>query len=238
LCGDEVSIEVEANWLYLQFGNVIARTNPERTSQFTDQAIARFARYSEQKLFNAMIANSTNVTTVQELGAVRDYLTQMNRAAINYRARHRMAINAPLRTVVPLWVIGLLQDDQTKALQSYPEQFELAVADIERWLRQRNVTVTWFQDDFTDNQNAGVLNTYPATFQSLLYHEGAHVYVDNGVLDLGLVRDSTLIASNNFQTFTEEFWNTGMWGVESLALNWSLCANGASAGSLDPVCGS
>jgi hypothetical protein len=33
------------------------------------------------------------------------------------------------------------------------------------------------------------------------------VYIDGGTLDLGVVRDSTLISTNDFQVFGENFFN-------------------------------
>lgn len=238
-CGAEVEVVVDAVYKHLEFGNFIARTNPERTTQFTDLTLAAFARFNEQRLFAAMRTNSTPIGAVQALGALRDLLNNYDRAGINYRARHRMLRNAPLRTVLPFWVAGFLASDQVNALQSYPEQYDFGVAEIERKLADRNIRVTWYVDDFTTAQAGGApINAYPSTFHSLLFHEGAHVYVDNGTLDLGLYRDSTLIESNLFRTFSEEFWNTAMWGVESFDITWSLCANGASAGSIEPACGS
>lgn len=240
-CGDLVEARIDAVYNQLRFGNFMERTFPERVSQFTDLSLAAYARFSEQRLFNRLEANSTDVFAPQELGASRDLLTTLNRTAINYRARNRMPVNATLDIILPAWVgMGLLPDDQTNALQAYPQQFEVTVSTIETWLRQRNINVlAWFQDDFTTAQaSGGALNAYPSTFEVLMFHPGAHVLVDGGTLDIGVFRDAGMIADNVFGTFSEEFWTAAMWGLESLAIHFSLCASGASAGSIAPTCGS
>jgi hypothetical protein len=40
------------------------------------------------------------------------------------------------------------------------------------------------------------------------FPEGTFLYIDGGTLDLGLVRDSTLNSTNDFQVFGEIFNNT------------------------------
>jgi hypothetical protein len=56
-------------------------------------------------------------------------------------------------------------------------------------------------------QAAGALESWPNTFQWALYPEGAFLGIDMGVLELGIVRDSTLNATNDFQVFGERFRN-------------------------------
>lgn len=237
-CGGSTTVTIEAVWRQLQFGNFQVRTGGERVSTFTDLSIAAFARFNEQRLWNKMLGLTKNVTSAAELGATRDFLTALNRGAINYRAKHRMLPNAPLEVRLPVWVgMGLLPDDQTKALQSYREQFEVTSADVEAWLGRRNIRVAaWYEDDFTTNvANNAALNEYPATFKVIMNHPGAWVYVDGGILDLGTIRDGDMVNDNVFRTFTEEFWNVGMWGVEAWNIEFTICANGASAGSIAPV---
>lgn len=192
-CGTEVEEKVDAVYLQLEFGRFMERTNPERKSNFTDISLASFARFNEQRLHTSMIANSTHLNAPQSLGATRDLLAGLNRAAVNYRAIHRMDPAALIEVVIPGWVgWGLLPDDQANALQSYEDQYMVTATKIEQWLRARNIVVgTWFQDDFTTAaSNEGGVNSYPSSFKVLMYHPGAHVYVDQGELNLGVLVDS------------------------------------------------
>lgn len=240
-CADDVEVLVDIVYKQLQFGVLQSRTNPERNAQFTELTDTMFARYSEQRLFNKMLALAHKQHTVQNLGASRDLLTILNRWAINRRAQHRMDPNAQLDVIIPAWVgMGLIVDDQVNALQSYPEQFEVTSAWFEARLAERNINVlNWFVDDFTSAiVEGGFVNSYPSSFHVLGSHPGAYVYVDNGSFNIGVHRDGTMINNNVFRTFEEEFWNVGMWGVWADDIAFSLCANGASAGSVEPSCGS
>ena len=49
--------------------------------------------------------------------------------------------------------------------------------------------------------------SFPDNVQWALYPEGAFIGVDMGVLELGIVRDSTLNSTNDFQVFGERFRN-------------------------------
>ena len=62
-----------------------------------------------------------------------------------------------------------------------------------------------------------------------IFAEGTFQFLDGGQLNLGVVRDSTLDASNNYETFIEVFESIAKRGVESLQVVSSLRPNGASA---------
>lgn len=49
----------------------------------------------------------------------------------------------------------------------------------------------------------------------LLYPEGTYQFLDGGRLDLGVVRDSTLDATNDYETFVETFESVAMRGLEA-----------------------
>jgi len=69
------------------------------------------------------------------------------------------------------------------------------------------VNVAWHLDDTSMFlvQAAGALNLYPATFSWLLFAEGTFLFLDGGTLDIGVVRDSTLVGTNDYIQFTENF---------------------------------
>jgi hypothetical protein len=54
--------------------------------------------------------------------------------------------------------------------------------------------------------------------QYAIFPEGAFIHVDGGTLDLGLVRDSTLNSTNDFQIFGETFENVARIGPAQSAL--------------------
>ena len=61
------------------------------------------------------------------------------------------------------------------------------------------------------------LDGCPNTVQWAIYPEGAFIGVDMGVLELGIVRDSTLNSTNDFQVFGERFRNVARLAPEQAA---------------------
>jgi hypothetical protein len=53
----------------------------------------------------------------------------------------------------------------------------------------------------------GKLPPLPAEPPLISAAQGTFLYLDGGTLDLGLIRDSTLNATNNFEIFAETFEN-------------------------------
>ena len=82
-------------------------------------------------------------------------------------------------------------------------------------LRDAGVEPTFYFDTpttgttqgFADEVTSSTLDSYPQVAQWALYVEGAFIHVDGGSLELGLVRDSTLNSTNDFQMFGETFEN-------------------------------
>jgi hypothetical protein len=89
-------------------------------------------------------------------------------------------------------------------------------------------------------QGAGALNPWPDTVQWGLYDEGHHLFLDGGTLDLGIVRDSTLNRTNDFETFVETFEGLAPRGVESIWITSTVCPDGTSAAAIEDAvdCGS
>ena len=64
--------------------------------------------------------------------------------------------------------------------------------------------------------------------QWALYIEGTFLHLDAGVLELGVVRDSTLNSTNDYQVFGETFENVARIGPTQSAL-WftsTVCPSG------------
>ena len=107
---------------------------------------------------------------------------------------------------------------------------------MEALLEAHGVSVIWHLDTPTGDgqifgaQGAGALLTYPDTVKWWIYPEGSFLFLDGGTLDLGIVRDSTLNLTNDFQVFFETFEQMAWLGLESLAIASILCPNGATGG--------
>ncbi len=65
-----------------------------------------------------------------------------------------------------------------------------------------------------------------------LYVEGTFQFLDGGRLDLGVVRDSLLDATNDYETFVEVFENVAFRGLECYQVQSTIKPSGGSAGTV------
>lgn len=229
-CPSFTETDVQIIFHCLQFGNLGARTFPELVAQWNSLTLAAHARTAETALLDGIDSNSTQVTAANlGLGASANLLSQALTAAQGMRSRHRMDPNAVLRALYPYWVLDLLVSD---VYRTQFERFDMGPDDFVRLLRAGNIEPTFYIDGATGNgqvygnQNAGALLPFPADVVWYLYPEGSFLYLDGGVLELGLVRDSVLNQSNDFQIFGESFENVAFVGIESLAITSTVCDSG------------
>jgi hypothetical protein len=228
-CPAQTEVDVAIIFHCLRFGNLGTRAWPEQVEQFTGLTEAAFARVAEVALLDGMSAASTAVTGAQVGGAVNTLLGQIVTAAAGQRNRQRMNKDRILRAVLPAWSLDLLIVDLTR--QQFG-RFDMTEADLMSWFRDKNIAVSFYQDGPTGGaqifgaQAAAALLGFPTTCVWFLYPEGSFIYLDGGTLELGIVRDSTLNSTNDYQIFGEGFENVAFVGVESLKITSTVCATG------------
>lgn len=228
-CGPEQTVSISAVTLQMQFGNFIARAYPEMVERNTELGMIAQARLAEQTLLAAMdtLATQTISTISASAGTARDWLNQLGGYAALYRTRHRMADEAPLRVIAPAWVREAVRADVAMSMSPTSDDV-LGVADalIQQWLNARNIQVAWHLDDPNFIGNPSTSNPLAATFKWRLFAEGTFLFLDGGTLDVGIVRDSTLVSTNDYIQFTENFEALAMVGVEA----WTFTSTSAITG--------
>jgi hypothetical protein len=236
-CQDFLSAEVDSIYHCLEWGNLGSRAWPERVAQFTDVVMAAWARLAETNILNQFKAGSTQVTAAQGTygyGALSDLTSQVLAAAAGYRSRFRMENESRFRFVASAWVRDLILSDLINA------QFDrFAIqghAGVDAFLRQHLIDPVWTIDGETNGgqvygaQTAGALLGFPDEVKWFLFPEGTWIFLDSGVLELGIVRDSVLNAENLFQVFGESFETVAQVGYQSLEITSALCPSGATGG--------
>jgi len=218
-----------------EFGNLNAMAWPEKIAHENDLTMAAHARTAENYLLNRIKSLSIEVDQAA-LGSVMNayaslvYAIQVATAAIRFRLR--MDRGARFRVILPAWIPDLLAADAALAqFDRYQAEAALIAA-----LERLGVSIAWHLD-FVDDEAAvtdfaaeepGTLNPFPNEVEYPVFAEGAFLHVDSGSLELGLVRDSTLNSTNDFQFFGESFENVALLGPEQSAL-WitqAICPNG------------
>jgi chemotaxis protein histidine kinase CheA len=232
----ENTVGTDAVTLQLQFGNLATRAYPELIARHNELGLIQHAREAEQNLLAKIAAGSTAVTTSSLIGFGRDFLVQVGRAATAYRSRHRLEADAPLRVLIPSWVKDAMAADL--ALSMPGDSTLNAYSEIDGYLSARGVVVSYSLDqNVYGSQGAAALLEFADSFTWYLFAEGTFLFLDGGTLDLGIIRDSSLVGTNDYKMFVETFEGVAKVGVESLAITSTINVNGAAAALRDTLGG-
>jgi hypothetical protein len=231
----ELTVATDAVTLQLQFGNLMSRAYPELIARHNELGLIQHAREAEGQILTRLTALSTAVTSTSLIGVARDFLVTLGRAAANYRGRHRLEADAPLRVIAPAWIKDAMVADL--ALQMPGDATLNAASEIDGFIASRNINITYHIDDFTDAQSAAALNEFADTFVWYMFAEGTFLFLDGGTLDLGVIRDSTLVGTNDYKMFVETFEGVAKIGVESLKVTSTISVNGVAAALRDTTGG-
>jgi hypothetical protein len=231
----ETTAVADAVTLQLQFGNLATRAYPELIARHNELGLIQHAREAEQNLLSKISTGSTAVTSTSVLGVAADFLLQVGRAASHYRLRHRMDADAVLRLVAPIWVRDAIAADFALQMPG-DNKVSVSYAEIEGLLASRGINVCWTIDgDLPAAQTSGAMNEFKDTFVWYLFAEGTFLFLDGGTLDLGIIRDSTLVGTNDYKMFVETFEGIAKVGVESVQVTSTIQINGARAALRDTL---
>jgi hypothetical protein len=233
----ENTVSTDAVTLQLQFGNLMTRAYPELIARHNELALVQHAREAEQNLLSNIASGSTAVTTTSVIGFGRDFLVQIRRAATAYRSRHRIDPQTRLKAIIPAWIYDAMAADLALAM---PGDGTLSVSrsEIDAYLANVNVDLVASLDATVfAAQSAAALLEFPDSFVWYLFAEGTFLFLDGGTLDLGIIRDSSLVGTNDYKMFIETFENVAKVGIESLAITSTISVNGVAAALRDTTGG-
>ena len=232
----ETTVATDAVTLQMQFGNLATRAYPELIARHNELGLIQHAREAEQNLMTKIGAASTAITSTSLIGFGRDFLVQMGRAAAAYRSRHRLETDAPLRAIIPGWVKDAMAADLAIAMPG--DNTLNAYAEIDGYAASRGVNLcTSLDATVFGSQSAAAMLEFPDSFVWYLFAEGSFLFLDGGTLDLGIVRDSTLVGTNDYKMFVETFEGIAFVGVESLQITSTINVNGVAAALRDTTGG-
>ena len=232
----ENAVATDAVTLQMQFGNLATRAYPELIARHNELGLIQHAREAEQNLLTKIGSASTAVTTTSLIGFGRDFLVQIGRAAAAYRSRHRLEADAPLRVIIPSWVKDAMAADLALAMPG--DNTLNAYAEIDGYVAARGVNLTVSLDaGVFGAQTTGALEEFADSFDWFMFAEGTFLFLDGGTLDLGIIRDSSLVGTNDYKMFVETFEGIAKVGVESLKVTSTISINGVAAALRDTTGG-
>jgi hypothetical protein len=216
-----------------EYGNLNARAWPEGIAHENSITMAAHARTAEARLLDRIKALSINVTGgAATLSAWSHFVYAVTRTRSSMRYVLRLDRNFRLRMLAPEWLPDLLVTDQVSA------QFDrfMALEEASANLRSYGIEPTWYKDTPSTGvtqgfaaETASTIDDFPDVAQVALFPEGTFLHLDGGVLELGVVRDSTLNSTNDYQVFGETFENVARIGPTQAA-RWAsvtICPAGS-----------
>jgi hypothetical protein len=238
-CPSEVTSDLYAVTSQLKFDNSVARAYPELVRRNMELAQVAHARFAESILLGRMDSAATNVGggATPPLGVARDYMFKLRVIATSLRNRHRVAPDTTLDAWAPYWLRDAIILDLA-AQAPGDGTISATYGEIEGYLAAANINVTWFHDDVPGaDQLFASDGAFPANARTILAPAGSFLYLDGGTMDLGVVRDASLVGTNQYIEFTETFEGLAFVGVEAIKFNTEVNVIGGTALGIDTSTG-
>ena len=192
---------LEADGFCVTAGNLTQQTNPELIARYIQMVAAGHLHKMTGKRITAMAAASTDAGSQPDVGsATSDLLAGVGLVASRYRSLYRTSINQTLEVVLPFWSKEAVRSDL--AARKGVDLLDVSDGDINGYFTARGLRAQFVME----YQRLANATAWPTAVEYLVYAAGAWVAGSGGSLDLGVVRDSTLNATNDHTAaWTEEF---------------------------------
>lgn len=244
-CPTDSEVRADVIAACLQAGNLASIAFPELIEAWQDLLAVATARNADSGLLDAIEGDPQTVAVTAEAayGSFHSVAGAFLRVAAGYRSRHRLTADAPLMAMAPAWLADNVVLDLLG--RSFPWPQEVSRAGVGALIeRLTGVRVEWIIDGETVStpqqvfaaQTAGAVLDFPARAIIYIYPPGGILHVDQGQLNIGLIRDSVLTETNDVRFFSEFFENAAVIAAEVFRLSLELCASGTAADATTPVC--
>lgn len=227
----------------LTVGNLTEDAYPEMISNFTRLLMVANARKINRARINELRTLSASFTVTNGdagSGVVAPVLGAMELQAIDYRERYSMCEGALLEVIAPRWLRGMMRSDLRKRMGGDTDMLSVSDAYLMTLFDAINVRIQWVSDYQVRTTGfpgvPSVLPTaWPTTVEFMIMAPGTAVLGQGLRLDLGIIRDSVLNATNDYTAmWMEECWLIFNPGHEIRRLTVNICPDGTT-GAADLV---
>jgi hypothetical protein len=228
-CGATIQVYINAVSTRLGFGNMQARFQPELVAAYTDVTMVAAARKAELKLLELIQEKclEEQYSAAKVLGATPELIQAITQAREFFIYNHRLPRDIALTAIFPDWIKGVLKVDLAKQIghsqNATWNSYEISDEQVEGIIKTHGINPI-FTLDALPAKGSGTLSSgyptqqlvpnttaeaevkkFPTAMMWMMFPEGSMQFLDGGRLDLGVVRDSTLDATNDFEQFVETF---------------------------------
>lgn len=218
---------LEAEGLCVTHGNLSDKSFPEMTRNYVDLVMsAHEHRMSAAKIAKIVAdALTTTVTATTTTDAAGDILSALGLEAADYRSQYRAARTRVVDVAFPNWAREAIR--ATLAMRhSEWEYLTVTDAQIDAMFALRNIRAQ-FVSDYGPLYTGSPIAAWPTTIPFVMYFAGAYVLGQGGKIELSVVRDSTLNATNDHTAaWSEEFFQVARLGPQARKVNLAINVNG------------
>jgi len=253
-CASFNEARLDCDGLCITAGNLSTDAWPEQLSNYMKLVMAAHAHRVNArlilKLANLCNANAVSLGVTGQ-GVATPVLDAVELMAVDYRNKYAMCDDATLEAVFPGWLLAMFRADlaKRKGWDSPGSAFNITNAEIASWLTLRGISAQFVQDwqvrgltalgasGATNIGAASPATAWPTQVSFMIYAAGTFVKGNGMTLDLGVIRDSTLNATNDYTAaWSEDCWLVANPGHEGRLVTVPLCANGAVASDTTYAC--
>jgi hypothetical protein len=244
-CATFTEQRLECDGVCLTVGNLMDDAYPELIENHTRLLFAFHAHKMNLKKIQKLVAASVAVSGFTGLGdvgesVINNVLGALEIQAVDYREKFAMCEDAVLEVVLPRWLLGMMRSDVRRRtgveLLSVADSYLMNLFDALH-IRVQFVGDWQVRTAGFPGFSGGVL-TWPTQVQALVFAPGTFVLGNGLQLNLGVIRDSVLNATNDFTAaWMEECWLIAKLGHESRLVTINVCANGRTGAANITACG-
>ena len=229
-CPTWTDYRLAAYGLCLSHGNLSDKAFPELTRRYVALAMdAHMHRMSSINLAKIEGASNSEAVTVTSASTdtAGEVLNALDLQVQDYRSEHLIDSSVVLEAVFPAWIRANVR--ATLAMRAGVDLLSVSDAQIAQWFADRNVRPQ-FPVDYQPLHTGTPATAWPSTARFLLYPAGNFVEGNGGTIDLGVVRDSRLNATNDFTAaWSEQFSLLARRGPLARKVTFSVSTDGVTA---------
>lgn len=229
----------------LTVGNLTEDAYPETVANFTRLLFAAHAHKVnrlriEQLQGFASTPSVTGTFGTEGEGLVAPVLNAIALNAQDYRSRYAMCEDAVLEVLAPKWIRAAMRSDiRRRTGVVTADALAMSDATLMSLFDAENVRIQWVSDYqertagypgyFVSAATPLAFTSWPTTVEFLMWAPGTVVLGQGMRLDLGIIRDSVLNATNDYTAvWTEDCWLMFKPGHEVRRIVVNICADGTT----------
>lgn len=199
-CPTWVEARLRAEGLCLTAGNLTDRAWPELTRSYLNVVVgSRLHRLSAAKVatIEATATAATPAASMTVSDAAGDLLGVIGLAIADLRSRFRLGRRRAIEVALPEWASDMLNPNVAMRAGD-ADLLDVSDARVAGWFVARGARVQLLSDYTPLSDGVTPATEWPSQVPFMVWVSGSYTEITGGRIDLGVVRDSTLNATNDY----------------------------------------